>query len=86
MAAVCVYLVETSERCDLKKSAAEVLGAKAVASRTLSAASVDAVLIGKNVTSLSDQVAAALGAPSACSIADADALEHFNDRRATSRR
>jgi len=72
MAAVCAFL-ETS-RGELKKSAAEVLGEGRRLADELGD-SLDAVLLGKGVTALTDAVAA-LGADRVL-VADADALENF---------
>lgn len=69
MARLCVFL-ETAGG-ELKKSAAEVMGA----AKGLGGEAIDAVLVGKGVTGLAD-AAAALGADRVL-VADGDAFEHF---------
>jgi electron transfer flavoprotein alpha subunit len=73
MSAVCAF-VETSKG-NLKKSAAEILGEGRRLADALGG-ELDAVLVGKGVTGLADQLAA-LGADRVL-VADADALAQFN--------
>jgi electron transfer flavoprotein alpha subunit len=73
MSAVCAF-VETSKG-NLKKTAAEILGEGRRLADALGG-ELDAVLVGKEVTGLADQVAA-LGANRVL-VADADALAQFN--------
>jgi len=73
MSAVCAF-VETSKG-NLKKSAAEIVGEGRRLADALGG-ELDAVLVGKEVTKLADQVAA-LGADRVL-VADADALAQFN--------
>ncbi|MHC4161165.1 MAG: electron transfer flavoprotein subunit alpha/FixB family protein [Planctomycetota bacterium] len=73
MSAVCAF-VETSKG-SLKKSAAEILGEGRRLADALGG-ELDAVIVGKDVTGLADQVAA-LGADRVL-VADADAFAQFN--------